>query len=118
MLILPIIDLLVLSGTGFLVIGFLLKAVTVLTGTNPTILGFSSIDFVLMTGVCWAFALVLAARSWVKLHEPNLESLRRAQLTAIRKESEGSGALTYDESEEPLPEHLQASNDTAGVERS
>ena len=82
MLILPLIDLLILSGTGLLVLGLLLKVVDIATVYNPAILGFSSMDFVVMTGICWGFALVLAARSWVKLNEPNLMTLRREQVQA------------------------------------
>jgi hypothetical protein len=77
--ILPLIDLLVLVGSGTLIVGFLLKAVDIVTRYQPTILGFSSVDFLLMTGVVWLFALVLAARTWVKLNEPKLLELRRAE---------------------------------------
>jgi hypothetical protein len=76
-LILPLIDLLILVGTGCLGVGFVLKAVNITTHYNPVILGFSSLDFLLMTVVCWVFALTLAARSWVKLHEPQLLERRR-----------------------------------------
>jgi hypothetical protein len=76
-LILPLIDLLILAGSGLLVIGFALKAVAVTTVYRPAVLGFSSVDFVLMAGICWVFALTLAARSWVKLHEGSLQRLRR-----------------------------------------
>lgn len=82
MLILPLIDLLILSGTGLLVLGLVLKVVDIATVYHPAILGFSSMDFVLMTAVCWGFSLVLAARSWVKLNEPNLLALRREQVQA------------------------------------
>ena len=77
MLILPLIDLLILLGTGCLGVGFILKAINVSTHYNPVLLGFSSLDFLLMTAVCWIFALTLAARSWVKLHEPQLAERRR-----------------------------------------
>ena len=30
-----------------------------------------------MTGVCWGFALTLAARCWVKVNEPRLQERRR-----------------------------------------
>ncbi|MDJ0849293.1 MAG: hypothetical protein QNK04_13035 [Myxococcota bacterium] len=82
MLILPLIDLLILSGTGFLAIGFVLKAISVTTTYHPAILGFSSMDFVIFTGICWAFALTLAARSWVRLNEPKLLAVKREQLQA------------------------------------
>ncbi len=82
MLILPLIDLLILAGTALLGVGFLLKAYTVVMSKGLAILGFSSMDFVVLAGVCWGFALVLAARSWVKLNEGNLMSLRREQVQA------------------------------------
>ena len=82
MLILPLIDLLILAGTALLGVGFLLKAYTVVMSKGLAILGFSSMDFVVLAGVCWGFALVLAARSWVKLNEGNLMELRREQVQA------------------------------------
>jgi hypothetical protein len=75
--ILPLIDLMLLLGTGSLCVGFLLKAIAVTTRFQPSLLGFTSIDFVLIAGICMGFALVLAARTWVKLNEPRLLELRR-----------------------------------------
>jgi hypothetical protein len=75
--ILPLIDLLLLLGTGSLCVGFLLKAIALTTRFQPSLLGFTSIDFVLIAGICMGFALVLAARTWVKLNEPRLLELRR-----------------------------------------
>lgn len=82
MLILPLIDLLILVGTGCLGVGFILKTINVSTHYNPVILGFSSLDFLLMTAVCWVFALTLAARCWVKLNEPRLLERRREAVHA------------------------------------
>ena len=78
--VLPLIDLLLLAGTGSLFVGFLLKAISITTRFQPTVLGFSSIDFVLIAGVCMGMALVLAARTWVKLNEPRLLAMRREGL--------------------------------------
>jgi hypothetical protein len=75
--ILPLIDLMLLLGTGSLFVGFLLKAVALTTRFQPSLLGFTSIDFVLIAGICMGLALVLAARTWVKLNEPQLLDLRR-----------------------------------------
>jgi hypothetical protein len=75
--VLPLIDLLILMGSLSLVLGFGLKAIAITTRYQPTILGFSSIDMVLIAGVCLAFALTLAARTWVKLNEPRLLAFRR-----------------------------------------
>ena len=74
--ILPIVDLLILLGTGSLGIGFLLKAIALATIYRPSILGFTSLDFVLISGVCLSLALVLVARTWLKLNEPTLLALQ------------------------------------------
>jgi hypothetical protein len=81
-LILPLIDLLILLGTGCLAVGFTLKAVDITTHYHPAILGFSSMDFLVITGVCWGFALTLAARTWVKINEPVLMQRRRENAQA------------------------------------
>jgi UDP-N-acetylmuramyl pentapeptide phosphotransferase/UDP-N-acetylglucosamine-1-phosphate transferase len=80
--ILPLIDLMLLLGTGSLFVGFLLKAISITTRFQPQVLGFTSIDFVLIAGICMGFALVLAARTWVKLNEPRVLALRRERLEA------------------------------------
>jgi hypothetical protein len=81
-LILPLIDLLILVGTAFLAIGFIFKTFYITTVYRPTLLGFTAVDFVLLAGVCWGFALTLAARTWVKLNEPKVLALRREQMQA------------------------------------
>ena len=50
------------------------------TRYHPSILGLSSMDFAIMAGVCFGFALTLAARTWVKLNEPSLMDMRRRQV--------------------------------------
>ena len=77
--ILPLIDLLILMSTGSLLVGFILKAIALTTRYRPTVLGFTSIDFVLITGICLGLALVLAARTYVKLNEPRMTALRSRQ---------------------------------------
>ncbi len=57
--ILPIVDLLILLGTFSLAIGFVLKTLTIAMLQNWTILGFSSLDFALIAGVCFAMAMML-----------------------------------------------------------
>ena len=64
-------------GSGSLAIGFVLKSVSMTTRYNPSFLGFSSTDMVLIAGVAYAFALVLTARTWLKLNEPHLQALQR-----------------------------------------
>ena len=77
MTILPLVDLLILLGSGSLAVGFVLKAVSMSTRYNPTFLAFSSVDMLLISGVCFGFALVLTARTWLKLNEPHLMALQR-----------------------------------------
>ncbi len=96
MLILPLIDLLILAGTALLGVGFLLKAYAIVMSKNFSILGFGSLDFVVMAGVCWGFALALAARSWVKLNEGNLMALRREQLQAQARRQAQELEFTHD----------------------
>ncbi len=87
--VLPLVDLLILMGTASLGVRFVLKAVALTTLYRPSILGFSSADFVLITGVCFGFALVLIARTWLKLNEPGLLSLQnrmRVEQAALRAE--------------------------------
>jgi hypothetical protein len=88
--ILPLIDLLILMSTANLIVGFVLKALAVTTHYRPAILGFTSIDFVIIAGIFLGLALVLAARTWVKLNEPRLLGvrsrtglLRRSRPTAV-----------------------------------
>ena len=77
--VLPLIDLLILMSTGSLLIGFVLKAIALTTRYHPSVFGFSSIDFVIVTGVGLGLALVLAARTYVKLNEHRLLAVRSAQ---------------------------------------
>jgi len=98
--ILPLIDLLILMSTASLLVGFVLKAISITTRYRPTVLGFSSMDFVVITAVCIGLALVLAARTWVKLNEPRLlgdraygDLRRRRRLLADRDVADESGEL-------------------------
>lgn len=96
MLILPLIDLLILSGAGMLVIGFFLKVTAIATVYNPSVLGFSSVDFVLLAGICWGFALTLAARAWVRLNEPRLLAARREQMIARARRQAHDADLEFE----------------------
>jgi hypothetical protein len=75
--VLPIIDALIVLGWSSLFVGFLQKAIFVATSYRPTILGFTPVDFLFIACVCLLFALALAARTWVKAHEPELMARRR-----------------------------------------
>jgi len=67
--VLPLVDFLILLGTLALVIGFLLKSISILTVFHPALLGFTSVDFVMIAGICLGLALTLVARTWLKLNE-------------------------------------------------
>lgn len=110
--ILPLVDLMILLGSGSLVIGFLLKAITLATLYRPTILGFSSLDFAVITAVCFGFALTLVARTWLKLNEPSLLALQsrlRAEEAHRRAhEQEARGKAAEDAAAAPAPVGLRA----------
>ena len=101
--VLPLIDLLLLLGTGSLFVGFLLKTISITTRFHPNVLGFTSIDFVLIAGVCMGLALVLAARTWVKLNEPRaLAMSRENREERFRREQRLLERSTADLGEEAL----------------
>jgi len=77
MTVLPLVDLLILMGTGSVAVGFVLKGVALTTTYDPTFLGFSSLDMLLIALLCFGVALVLTARTWLKLNEPHLQALER-----------------------------------------
>ncbi len=94
--ILPLIDLLILMSTASLLVGFVLKVIALTTRYHATVLGFSSLDFVIIAGVWFGLALVLTARTWIKLNEPRLLGtrsqtglLRRSAPVAVDEDVEG-----------------------------
>jgi hypothetical protein len=93
MTVLPIVDLLILLGTGGLAIGFVLKGVALTTTYNPTFLGFSSLDMLLIALTCFAVALVVTARTWLRLNEPHIQALERR----LGEEEAKRRALEYEQ---------------------
>jgi hypothetical protein len=79
---LPLIDLLILMGWTSLFVGATQKAIWITTSYRPTILTLTPIDFLWVAGVCLLFALSLAARTWVKLHEGKALVLARSRRRA------------------------------------
>jgi hypothetical protein len=75
--VLPLIDALILLGWSSMFGAFLLKAIYVSTSYRPTFFGMHPSDFLTVAGVALLFALTLAARTWVKAHEPELLARRR-----------------------------------------
>jgi hypothetical protein len=77
--VLPLIDLLILVAWTSLVWAFVQKALRLAFASSFTVVGLTPYDFVLCSGVCLLLALALAARVWVKAHEPKLiHTLHRA----------------------------------------
>jgi len=75
--ILPIIDLLILTGWTSLFMAFALKAIYLTTHYRPLFFGLTPMDLVVSSGVMLLFALALAARTWVKSHEGDLIAASR-----------------------------------------
>jgi hypothetical protein len=76
--VLPIIDLLILMGWSLLAVGAVLKAVAMTTAYRPSIANLGPMDFLTMAMVCLVFAVALAARTWVKAHEPEMLARQRS----------------------------------------
>ncbi len=79
--VLPLIDLMILSGWTALLVGFVLKVIQLTTSYRPAILGFTPIDFLMMAMAAMLFAIALAARTWVKSQEPTATAIRRRDET-------------------------------------
>jgi hypothetical protein len=79
--VLPLIDLMLLSGWTALLVGFVLKVIHLTTNYRPTVLGLTPFDFMLMAVVAMLFAIALAARTWVKSQEPAAAAIRRRDET-------------------------------------
>lgn len=79
--VLPLIDLLLLSGWTALLVGFVLKVVYLTTSYRPTLLTLTPSDFLQVAVACMLFAIALAARTWVKAQEPGPAAVRRRDET-------------------------------------
>lgn len=116
MLVLPLVDLFILLGSGSFAVGALLKAIAMTTRYHPTVLGLTSVDFALVTAVCFAFALTLAARTWLKLNEPRLLALQsrlRAEeahrrVREFEASNGSSNGLSAELHEAPLARHIES----------
>ncbi len=75
--VLPLIDFLILMGWTSLIVGFLEKTIYLATAYRPRLLGLTPLDLLLIAFALLLLALTLAARTWVKLHEPRLVALQR-----------------------------------------
>lgn len=79
--VLPLIDLLLLSGWTSLLVGFVLKVVYLTTSYRPTLLTLTPSDFLEIAIAAMLFAIALAARTWVKEQEPVASAMRRRDET-------------------------------------
>ncbi|MEZ4279602.1 MAG: hypothetical protein R3F21_25970 [Myxococcota bacterium] len=79
--VLPLIDLLLLSGWTSLLVGFVLKVVYLTTSYRPTLLSLAPRDFLEIAIAAMLFAIALAARTWVKDQEPTASAMRRRDET-------------------------------------
>jgi hypothetical protein len=78
---LPLIDFMLFSGWTALLIGFVLKVISLMTNDHPTVVGLSAIDFLMIAVAAMLFAIALAARTWVKIQEPTAVAIRRRDET-------------------------------------
>jgi len=86
--VLPLIDFFIMLAWAFLVWAFVQKALWLAFASVFTVLGLTPYDFVICAGVCLLFALALAARVWVKAHEPTVvHTLHRAGLSGWQNET-------------------------------
>ena len=79
--VLPVIDLMLLTGWTSLLIGFLLKVADLLTRGNQAIFGLAPTDFLMISVVSFLFAIALAARTWVASQAPAQSAVRRREET-------------------------------------
>ncbi len=70
--VLPIIDLLILSGWSTLFAALVLKLVWFSTSYRPLVMGLGPFDLVVIAATFLLFALALTGRTWVKAHEAQL----------------------------------------------
>ncbi len=79
--VLPLIDLMLLSGWTSLLVGFVLKVIYLTTGYRPTILTLTPIDFLMIAVASMLFAIAIAARTWVASQSPAQSAKRRREET-------------------------------------
>ena len=75
--VLPVIDALIFLGLSSLFVAFIQKAIMMTISYRAVIFGMHPADFVTVACTCLLFALTLAARTWVKEHEPSIQARRR-----------------------------------------
>ncbi len=79
--VLPLIDLMLLSGWTALLVGFVLKMTYLTTSYRPTIASLTPRDFLMIAVAAMLFAIALAARTWVASQSPAQSAARRRDET-------------------------------------
>ncbi len=102
--VLPLIDLMLLTGWTSLLVGFLLKVADMLTRGNQTFLTLAPSDFVLIAVVTFLFAIALAARTWVESQAPAKSAARRRDETLAAYEALQARNGTIGSADEPASE--------------
>jgi len=100
--VLPLIDFMLFSGWTALLVGFVLKVISLATSYQPTIVGLSAVDFLMIAVAALLFAIALAARTWVKTQEPTAVAIRRRDQTL-----EAWNALKGREDDETEPDETE-----------
>lgn len=113
--VLPLIDLMLLSGWTSLFVGFVLKAIHLSTSYRPTIFGLTPFDFLLIALAALLFAIALAARTWVKTQEPAAIAARRHKETmdawhALSRNGVHEETALPEPGREPNPEDVLAAS--------
>ena len=99
--VLPLIDLMILLAWTSLIWAFVHKGLWLAFASSFTVIGLTPIDFVMGSAVCLLFALALAARVWVKAHEPKL-------IHTLHRAGTGSAPVeTLPDFPDPRPPELQ-----------
>jgi hypothetical protein len=75
--VLPLIDLLILVAWTCLILASVEKAIGMAMARRIYLFDMGPFDWVTTAGVCLLFAVALAARVWVRAHEPGLLRARR-----------------------------------------
>jgi hypothetical protein len=88
--VLPLIDLLILLGWTSLLVGFVVKGISLAMLRNLIFLGLTPFDFLLVAVSFLLFALTLAARTWVKANEPRLVARRHVGSYGLERLEEGT----------------------------
>jgi hypothetical protein len=101
--VLPVIDLMLVSGWTALLIAFLLKLADLVTRGSQTIFSLTPGDFLLFSVVCFLFAIALAARTWVASQAPSRSAARRRRETLAAYHALQNGNGTAVASEEGAP---------------